>query len=235
MRVTAVAPEWGQPSDQAGVGLALLAGPAFLGGMTKLVHKADSIYEDVPDERYDFPRAYLKAVGEGVGDWVVYYEPVKAGPRGYFAVAKIARVVPKPREEGRFLALMEPGSYLEFDSDVPRLQSGRPWEAALADAAGYPKAGGAVQLAVRRLPEAEFAAIVRAGLPVDLERIEARRYESVSPQADEGAAPFERPVIERLVSRPTATWRSGGRYGRRMTTAVRCRVCGCATGAGGQR
>ena len=169
--------------------------------MTKLVllHRADSIYEDVPDERYDFPRAYLEAVQEGVGDWVVYYEPVKAGPRGYFAVAKIAQVIPKPGAEGRFLAIMEPRSYLEFDRDVPRLNAGRPWEAALTDADGLPKSGGAQQLAVRRLPEAEFAAIVQKGLPDDLERQEASRY---GPGLAEPVVPFERPVIERLVSRP---------------------------------
>jgi putative restriction endonuclease len=169
--------------------------------MTKLVllHRADSIYEDVPDERYDFPRTYLRAVEAGVGDWAVYYEPVKAGPRGYSAVAKIAEVIPKPGAEGRFLAMMEPGSFLEFDRDIPRLQDGRPWETALAGADGWPKAGGAQQLAVRRLPEAEFAAIVRAGLPDDLERIEATRY---GPGLAEPVVPFERPVIERLVSRP---------------------------------
>jgi putative restriction endonuclease len=169
--------------------------------MTKLVllHRADSIYEDVPDERYDFPRTYLRAVEAGVGDWAVYYEPVKAGPRGYFAVAKIAEVIPKPGAEGRFLAMMEPGSFLEFDRDIPRLQDGRPWETALAGADGWPKAGGAQQLAVRRLPDAEFAAIVRAGLPDDLERIEATRY---GPGLAEPVVPFERPVIERLVSRP---------------------------------
>lgn len=169
--------------------------------MTKLVllHRADSIYEDVPDERYDFPRTYLRAVEAGVGDWAVYYEPVTAGPRGYFAVAKIAEVIPKPGAEGRFLAMMEPGSFLEFDRDIPRLQDGRPWETALAGADGWPKAGGAQQLAVRRLPDAEFAAIVRAGLPDDLERIEATRY---GPGLAEPVVPFERPVIERLVSRP---------------------------------
>lgn len=134
-----------------------------------------------------------------MGDWVVYYEPVKAGPRGYFAVAKIAQVIPKPGAEGRFLAIMEPRSYLEFDRDVPRLEGGRPWEAALTDADGLPKSGGAQQLAVRRLPEAEFAAIVRAGLPDDLERQEASRY---GPGVAEPVVPFERPVIERLVSRP---------------------------------
>jgi hypothetical protein len=47
-----------------------------------LVHKADSVYEDDPDRVYDFPKQYLKTVESGVGDWAVYYEPVKAGPRG---------------------------------------------------------------------------------------------------------------------------------------------------------
>jgi putative restriction endonuclease len=171
--------------------------------MTKLVllHKAESIYDDEPDARYDFPRQYLKAAEEGVGDWVVYYEPAKAGPRGYFAVAKIAAVVPKPGAEGRYLAQIEPGSYLEFDRPVPRLLEGRPWEVALRDGDGRPKSGGAQQLAVRRLPEGEFAAIVRAGLPDDLERIEAARYDAMV-GVEEPFTPFERPVIERLTSRP---------------------------------
>jgi putative restriction endonuclease len=172
--------------------------------MAKLVflHRADSIYEDEPDRVYDFPRSYLKAVEEGVGDWVIYYEPVKAGPRGYFAVAQIARVIPKPGVEGRYLALVTPGSFLPFDREVPRLMDGRPFEAALTAVDGSPKAGGAQQLAVRRLPEAEFAAIVRRGLPSDLERTEATRYDSAVFEADDAAIPFERPVVERLLSRP---------------------------------
>lgn len=172
--------------------------------MTKLVllHRADSIYDDEPDRVYDFPRSYLKPVTEGVGDWVVYYEPVKAGARGYFAVAKIARVIPKPGVEGRYLALIDPGSFLPFDREVPRLLEGRPLEAALTLADGSPKAGGAQQLAVRRLPEAEFAAIVGLGLPVNLEAIEEVRYAPAYRHIDEAVAPFERPVIERLISRP---------------------------------
>src|SRR6056297_1385830 len=80
--------------------------------MVKLVlmHKADSIYDDEPDKVYDFPRSYLKAVSEAVDDWIIYYEPVKAGPRGYFAVAKIGEVIAKPGVEGRYLALIEPGT-----------------------------------------------------------------------------------------------------------------------------
>lgn len=171
--------------------------------MTKLVlmHKAGSIYDDVPEVEYDFPRSYLKAVTEGVGDWAIYYEPVKAGLRGYFAVAKIRAVEPKSGVAGRYHALIEPGTYLPFDREVPRLLDGRPMESALAAADGSPKSGGAQQLAVRRLPEPEFAQIVQLGLPVDLEQQEAQRYHPRD-ENDQAPASFERPVIERLTSRP---------------------------------
>jgi putative restriction endonuclease len=156
--------------------------------MTKLVllHKADSIYDDEPDVVYDFPRTYLKAVKEAVGDWVVYYEPVKAGPRGYFAVAKIERVIQKPR----------------VDTEVPRLINGSPLEQALTEPDVTPKKGWAVQLAVRRLPDEDFVRIVRLGLPEDLERQEATRYDPKGSEIAEEATIFERPVLERLTRRP---------------------------------
>ena len=171
--------------------------------MVKLVllHKADSIYEDEPDVVYDFPRSYLRAMEEAVGDWIVYYEPVKAGPRGYFAVAKIDRIIEKPDVPGRYLALMEPGSFLPLDREVPRLINGSPVEAALREADGSPKKGGAVQRAVRRLPDGEFARIVNLGLPHDLEQIEARRYGGADGLAEQPTA-FDRPVLERLTRRP---------------------------------
>ena len=172
--------------------------------MVKLVlfHKADSIYDDEPDVVYEFPRRYLKAVEEAVGDWVVYFEPVKSGPRGYFAVAKIEQVIPKPGVEGRFPARIEAGSYLPFDREVPRLLNERPLEASMTQPDGSPKRGGAAQLAVRRLPEADFAHIINLGLPQDLERIEATRYDPQLAELGEGAEPFERRVLERLTRRP---------------------------------
>ena len=184
-------------------GLAKSAPTAFLVAMTKLIlmHKAGSIYDDQPEVQYDFPKAYLKAVQEAVGDWVIYYEPVKAGPLGYFAAAKVQRVIAKPGQAGRYLALIEPGSYLPFDREVPRLRNGRPLEAALSAADGSPKSGGAQQLAVRRLPDADFARIVALGLPADLVEAEATRYDPQAGALDEPVQPFERPVIERLTSR----------------------------------
>ena len=127
----------------------------------------------------------------------MYYEPVKAGPRGYFAVARISHVIPKPGVAGRFLAIIAPGSFLPFDREVPRLIMGRPLEAALTDPDGAPKKGGAVQLAVRRLSDEDFARIVDLGLPDNLEAIEAARYDTAA-ALDDGAEPFRRPVIERL-------------------------------------
>lgn len=167
--------------------------------MTKLVlmHKADSIYDDELDAVYDFPKAYLKAVEDAVGDWVIYYEPVKAGPRGYFAVARIRQVIPKPGAEGRYLALMAPGSYLSFVEEVPRLRAGRPLEEALSEVDGTPKQGGVVQSAVRRLPEADFAKIVNLGLPENLEHLDATEYDPGG-GFEEAPTAFERPVLERL-------------------------------------
>ena len=72
-----------------------------------------------------FPKSYLKAVPEGVGDWAIYHEPVKAGRRGYFAAAQIRTVVAKPGQPGRFLALIAPGSFQPFVDEVPRLSGWR--------------------------------------------------------------------------------------------------------------
>jgi putative restriction endonuclease len=197
-----------------------------------LVHKAASIYDDEPDVRYDFPKAYLRAVTAAVGDWAVYYEPVKAGARGYFAVAKIAGVIEKPGAEGRYLALVAPGSFLQFDSHVPRFDRGRPLEAALAGPDGAPAKGGAVQLAVRRLPVPEFERIVGLGLPEDLERREAVRYDT-RPGMDDVAAPFVRSVLERLTRRP---FRDVA-FRRRVREAYdyRCAISGLRLRNGGGR
>jgi len=124
-------------------------------GKLVLLHKADSIYDDEPDVVYDFPKAYLKAIQTAIGDWIVYYEPVKVGPRGYFAVARIAQVIPKPGAEGRYLALIKARGFLPFGRSAPRMHEGRAAESALAASDGSLKKGGLVQLAVRRLPKLE--------------------------------------------------------------------------------
>ena len=128
------------------------------------VHRADSIYDDRPDQQYQFPKQYLSRVKSAEGDWIVYYEPTKVrNRRGYFAVAKVERVVQDAGAPGMYLALMEPGSYLSFAIEVPfLLTGGRPAEGGLLNAAG--RISGRAQAAVRRLSPQDFNLIVTLGL-----------------------------------------------------------------------
>ena len=86
------------------------------------IHRADSIYEDHPETQYQFPAMYLDRASKLVGDWIIYYEPVKIrNSKGYFAIARVERIIPDPAKEGRYLALIEAGSYLPFERPVPFL------------------------------------------------------------------------------------------------------------------
>src|ERR1700744_105893 len=89
-------------------------------GFCVFIHRPDSIYDDRPTEQYQFPPQYLRRVKTCIGDWIVYYEPTKVDKtRGYFAIARVERIVPDPNAQGKYLALIEPGSYLDFTNPVP--------------------------------------------------------------------------------------------------------------------
>lgn len=126
-------------------------------GFGVFIHRSDSIYDDSPAERYQFPVQYLDRAKAIVGDWVVYYEPSKvADARGYFAVAKVQRIIPDPIVSGRYQALIEPESYLEFANPVPFKDGvGQLIEQGL---------GGRAQWSVRPLSAEDFARIVQLGL-----------------------------------------------------------------------
>jgi putative restriction endonuclease len=132
-------------------------------GFGVFIHRSDSIYEDSPAERYQFPRQYLSRVEACVGDWVVYYEPRKvADTRGYFAVAKIQRIIPDPAATGMYVALIEPGSYLDFPNLVPFNDATGPIERGVLNEGG--RISGRAQSAVRPLSPDDFKRIVELGL-----------------------------------------------------------------------
>ena len=127
------------------------------------VHRTDSIYDDSPAERYQFPRQYLSRVSPCIGDWIIYYVPSKVrDTRGYFAVAKVADVVPDPTTKDMYLALIEPGTYLDFVNPVPFNGPTGPVEQGVLNEAGT--ISGRAQAAVRPLPNADFNRIVDMGL-----------------------------------------------------------------------
>lgn len=127
------------------------------------IHRADSIYDDSPAERYQFPAQYLSRVQACVSHWIIYYEPRKAAEtRGYFAVAKVDRVIPDPSIAGMYLALIEPGSYLDFANHVPFSGPDGPVERGVLNAQG--RISGRAQAAVRSIATQDFNRIVDLGL-----------------------------------------------------------------------
>jgi len=135
-------------------------------GYGVFVHRSDSIYDDSPAERYQFPRQYLGRVQSCTGDWIVYYEPRKVPQtRGYFAVAKVERVISDPKADGMYLAVIEPGSYLDFVKPVPFNSIDGVVEQGVLNEQG--RISGRAQSAVRPISSADFSRIVNLGLVED--------------------------------------------------------------------
>jgi putative restriction endonuclease len=89
-------------------------------GFGVFIHRADSIYDDAPAERYQFPAPYLDRAKSCIGEWIVYYEPVKVRrSKGYFAMARVQEIIPDPLVPKMYIAVIEPGSFLEFANPVP--------------------------------------------------------------------------------------------------------------------
>jgi putative restriction endonuclease len=159
-------------------------------GYGVLVHRSDSIYDDSPAERYQFPSQYLGRVQACVGDWIVYYEPRKVvDTRGYFAIAKIEQVIPDPTTSGMYLALIEPGSYLDFVSPVPFRGASGVIEQGVLNEQG--QISGRAQSAVRPITPVDFNRIVAFGLS-ESEPLLPRVGEELPPVGfREEKAPFE--------------------------------------------
>ena len=138
------------------------------------VHRRDTHYDDQPDVRYQFPSTYLSRARQFERDWVVYYEPVKAGARGFYAIGFVERIIQDPSNLKMYIAEIEPGTYLDFATPVPHRIDGQLVESGLSNA----------QAAVRPLSHADFIAITDLGLGTD---------DNVLPRAD----PTD--VIENLV------------------------------------
>ncbi|PHR59182.1 MAG: restriction endonuclease [Robiginitomaculum sp.] len=138
------------------------------------IHKVDSKYDDSPTEQYQFPKSYLKRAQACIASWIVYYEPTKVkNSKGYFAIAKIKNIIPDPKAENMYVALVEEGSYLEFPNKVPFKIHGELIERGLLNELG--KISGRAQSSVRPISIEDFNRILDMGLENDealLPRIE---------------------------------------------------------------
>ncbi|WP_298242590.1 HNH endonuclease [uncultured Bradyrhizobium sp.] len=131
-------------------------------GFGVFIHRSDSIYDDSPAEQYQFPSQYLGRVEACIGDWIIYYEPSKvAKTRGYFAIARVQQVIPDPGAPGMYLALIEPGSYLDFVNPVAFKGVDGPVERGVLNEQG--RISGRAQSAVRRISPHDFNRIFELG------------------------------------------------------------------------
>jgi len=153
------------------------------------IHRSDSIYDDTPAERYQFPKQYLDRARACVGDWIVYYEPRKVvGSKGYYAVAKVERVVPDPSAAGMYLALIQPGSYLDFVTPVPFANESGPIERGVLNETG--RISGRAQAAVRGLSPSDFTRILDAGLADEHPVLPRTGLADAEPLVGEERAPY---------------------------------------------
>ena len=131
------------------------------------MHLPTSRYADTPHEQYQFPtKLYLSRAVPCIGDWIIYLESSKAKrSRGYFAMAKVAQIVPDMGDPLMSLALIEPGTYIDFPKPVPfNGPLGVVERGVLNERGTY---SGRTQAAIRPLSIQDFNRIIDLGLAED--------------------------------------------------------------------
>jgi putative restriction endonuclease len=185
-----------------------------------LTTKMDPTYDDLPEERYHFPRTYLRQVEGAVGDWIVYYEPRRAtgnllssgGRQAYFATARLVRLTSDMAVEGHFYAWLD--NYLEFDHPVAFKDGTFYYENALRKNDGSTNKG-AFGRAVRKLSDEEYDLIIHAGFSHILgERERSRPFPDVPEEPMRWAQGFAEehadyepetalhPLVQQILQRP---------------------------------
>jgi len=170
-------------------------------------HRPDSIYDDLPEAQYQFPKIYKSRVDKLVGDWIIYYEPRGGGGRlGYNAIAKVQQIVPDPSIANMFIAIIEPGSFLPFERFVPYYSDTGFLEGGLET--GSSKPSGLIRNAVREIADQDFYRILSRAFETDdriLPRIGEGSQESQYIGMQEPAVEFdfevERTRVEQTLNR----------------------------------
>jgi putative restriction endonuclease len=169
------------------------------------MHRSDSIYEDSPAEQYQFPKVYLSRAQACIGDWIVYLEPtgVKKS-RGYFAIAKVQEIISDPKIDDMFVAVIEPGSYLDFANPVPFRDASGPVERGLLTENGTL---ARTVWAVRPLSPADFDRITARGLEDGSQVLPRVDDQQAATGFEEMQTPFvydqPRDRIQQVISRAT--------------------------------
>ena len=183
-----------------------------------LTTKIVPAYDDLPEQRYHFPRTYMRQVEAALGDWVIYYEPRRpsadlmktGGSQSYFATARIASIIQDSSRDDHFYAIVE--DYLQFDHPVPFRRASHYYEAGLRKSDGSTNKG-AFGRSVRNIPDAEYDLILAEGFahvlgtrdrsrpapdPVE----EARSGFDDNPQMPFEVEAVDRRIVAQILERP---------------------------------
>lgn len=200
------------------------------------IHRTDSIYDDVPSERYQFPKQYLTRVQRCKGDWIIYLEPSKVkNTKGYFAVAKVQDVVPDPRNADMHLAVIELGTYLDFGDPVPFRDADDVVEQGLLNDLG--KISGRAQAAVRPLSSTDFARIVERGIGAEDDILPRIGQAGAADGFKEDQTPFQFPSARERVNQLTNRTVRDRNFRKNVLRAYgeRCAITGLRLINGGGR
>lgn len=183
-----------------------------------LTTKIAPTYDDLPEQRYHFPRTYLRQVEAARRDWIVYYEPRRpsgdlmksGGKQAYFATARIADIIPDPSKPDHYYALIE--DFLPFDHVVPFKDTDHYYESGLRKEDGSTNKG-AFGRAVRNISDAEYDLILAAGFAHVLGKRDRERPASDpaekarvgfgdNPQIPYEADSIDRRIVTQVLQRP---------------------------------
>ncbi|WP_323717326.1 HNH endonuclease [Paracoccus aminovorans] len=195
------------------------------------IESSHSHYADRPGEVYHFPNSYLSRVAQTVGDWVIFYEGRRGDGKGYHRVQKVAAIRPDPTAASHSFAILDRGSALDFETNLPRQRAGKElWESGLA------WVGGNNTSAIRLISDEDFGAIINAGLSYEPAPDALPRQEDVAGFAETQAS-FAGPLQHdrtRILSSRLLRDQSFARSVRRAYGG-RCAISGLELRNGGGR
>lgn len=168
------------------------------------ISNAQSIYDDLPEERYHFPKQYLERIKSTVGDFIIYYESRRNdGRQVYYATAQVVNIKEDLNKPDHYYAEIQ--NYLEFPHPVPFKENGTYYETSLLKEDGTINSGLAIS-AVHKITEAEYQLILQRGFMDVMDGGLLRANISIPSVplglSDNVQEEYDRPIIQTIVNRP---------------------------------
>lgn len=166
--------------------------------------RANSIYDDLPEQQYHFPKTYLRVASAAIGDWILYYVLSKESEtywgegavQAYISAAYISHITQDPTSPKHYYAWV--GEYAPFVRPVPFRRDAHYFESKLGNEDGSTNQGTA-RRSVRSISDEEFNVVWAEGTSPIANDI--RPDQKIIPGLADEPLEFERPVVEQLINR----------------------------------